>query len=103
MVMTKLKHRLYDWVATWVPTCEVITERISLAQDGRLSLWDRFMTRLHLVVCHWCTKYHKQVTFITETTRARAKDDVLVEASRTKLSSDARARMMQRLRDADGS
>lgn len=99
--MSKIKHRLYDWVATWVPTCEVITERISLAQDGKLSWRDRFMTRLHLHVCVWCTKYHEQVTFITEATRARAKDDASVEASRAKLPDEARARMMQRLRDAD--
>lgn len=99
--MSKIKQRLYDWVATWVPTCEVITERISLAQDGKLSWRDRFMTRLHLAVCTWCTKYQKQVTFITEATRARAKDEASVKASRTKLPDDARSRMMRRLRDAD--
>lgn len=99
--MSKIKDKLYDWVARWVPTCEVITERISLAQDGKLPWRDRIMTRIHLAVCTWCTKYHKQVSFITEATRARARDDSTVEASRTKLSDDARVRMVERLRDAD--
>ena len=100
-ILTKLKYRFLNWVIRQIPTCEVITERISQAQDGKLSWYNRILTRLHLSLCTWCTDYHKHVTFITEATRARSKDDASVEASRNKLSDDARVRMMQSLRDAD--
>ncbi|MDH3889823.1 MAG: zf-HC2 domain-containing protein [candidate division Zixibacteria bacterium] len=100
-ILTKLKHRFLNWVIKKIPSCEVMTERISLAQDGKLSLWGRLMFRIHLDLCHWCTAYNTQMTFITEATRARAKDDASVKASRNELSSDARRRIMQTLRDAD--
>jgi len=100
--MSKLKHWFMDLIAGYAPSCEVTTERISLAQDGKLNLWERLGTRLHLAICVWCTNYHRQITFLTEATRARAKDDSAIKAARNGLSDAARRCLLKTHRDISG-
>jgi hypothetical protein len=53
--------------------------------------------RLHLLVCSWCRRYGRQITFLRGAVQARP--DKLAESEPQSLSNDARARLKKSLRE----
>lgn len=45
-------------------SCKDVTRLVSLAQDARLSFWQRTRVRLHLSICAACARFERQVRFL---------------------------------------
>ena len=50
-------------------SCKQATELISAKQDRKLTLSERLGMALHLMICHLCRKYKRQIDFITDAAR----------------------------------
>jgi len=58
-------------------------------------LRQRFGLRVHLLLCKWCRRYGKQITFLRNA--AHEHPDEMAESVPQKLSTEARERIKQRL------
>ncbi|QEH35345.1 hypothetical protein OJF2_38960 [Aquisphaera giovannonii] len=83
--------------------CADASELISERLDGPLPLADRLAAGGHLLVCAACRRFARQVRFLHEACARRPAPgpDLDAEAPDV-LSADARARILDALRDAQG-
>ena len=97
----RFKLWVIDLIAYRLPPCEVITEQLSRARLGKLSLKERILVRLHLTVCDWCTNYKKQIGIIDKTLEKLPKE--LGDETKVKfnLPDDAKKRILSNLKDSD--
>jgi len=49
--------------------CKENTELLSQAQDRAVTLRERLAMRLHLLICHGCRNFEKQLGFIRKAAR----------------------------------
>jgi len=77
------------------PSCKAATRLRSQALDRKLPLRQRFGLGLHLMLCKWCRRYGKQITFLRDA--AHEHPDELAEPVPRNLSAEARERIKQRL------
>jgi hypothetical protein len=77
--------------------CREASRAQSEMLDHPLPLPRRLGIRLHVAICAWCRRYGQQIRGLHEATHDRAED--LAESSPHTLSTEARARLKQRLRD----
>jgi hypothetical protein len=78
------------------PGCKTAARLQSEALDRKLSLRQRFGLRVHLLLCKWCRRYGKQITFLHSA--AHEHPDKMAEPVPHKLSAEARDRIKQKLR-----
>jgi hypothetical protein len=78
-----------------IPTCGVVSQKVSESMDHPLSLPDRIRVRLHLMGCALCARYEKQLLAMRRMLELHADD--ISESPDVKLSDDARRRMKQEL------
>ena len=76
------------------PICQAATRLQSEAIERKLPLRQRFGLRVHLMLCKWCRRYGKQITFLRDA--AHEHPDELAEPVPQKLSNEARERIKQR-------
>jgi hypothetical protein len=80
-----------------IHSCHKAAQLISDAMDRRLSLWERFCLRVHLLLCGACRRYRWQLTILRE---AMKQNPDAEEANVTApLGADARERIRAALRD----
>jgi len=77
------------------PTCREASKLQSEALDHPLPPLRRMGLRLHLLICKWCRRYGRQIRFLRQ--GAGEHSEELTQAVPQQLSSDARARIKQRL------
>ncbi len=77
------------------PGCKTATRLQSEALDRKLPLRQRFGLRVHLLLCKWCRRYGKQVSFLRHA--AHEHPDEMTEPVPEKLSDEARERIRQKL------
>ena len=87
---------LLQGLASLLPNCKAATRLQSEALDHRLSFGQRLGLRVHLLLCKWCRRYGKQITFVQDA--AHSHPDELTAAVPQRLSDQARARITQKLR-----
>lgn len=97
--MNVLKNIAHVWRLLNAP-CRDMARLASRAMDERLSFWERFAYRLHLVYCSACRKYQRQLRFIRRAFDAA--EERLADVSTPGLSDEARARIAKRIKSADG-
>src|SRR6266481_4456444 len=73
------------------PSCKAATRLQSEALDRKLPLRQRFGLRVHLVLCKWCRRYGKQVTFLRNA--AHEHPDEMADRVPQRLSGEARERI----------
>ena len=106
-VLGSLTGTIMNWLVTIVktllrgladlsPGCKTAARLQSEALDRKLSLRQRFGLRVHLLLCKWCRRYGKQITFLRNA--AHEHPDEMAEPVPQKLSDEARERIKQRLR-----
>jgi hypothetical protein len=78
------------------PDCKAATRLQSEALDHRLTFRQRVGLRLHLLLCKWCRRYGKQITFVRNASQAHP--DEVAAAVPDRLSDEARERIRQKLR-----
>jgi hypothetical protein len=77
------------------PSCKEAARLQSAALDRRLTLFERFGLRCHLVLCKWCCRYGRQIQFLRSVAREHA--PVARHAPPPGLSLEARERIKRRL------
>ena len=77
------------------PNCKTAARLQSEALDHKLPLRRRFGLRVHLLLCKWCRRYRKQVSFLRHA--AHEHPDEMTEPVPEKLSDEARERIRQKL------
>jgi hypothetical protein len=92
---TKVLKSLAQRLGTLSPNCKEAGRLQSAALDRRLTLLERFCLRCHLLVCKWCRRYGKQITFLRSVAREHARDDQ--HSLQSALSCEARERIKQKL------
>ena len=83
---------------TILPSCRDVSGLQAPAFDTPLPLSKRFGLRLHLLVCSWCRRYGRQITFLRGAMQARP--EKLAESEPQSLPNDARERLKKSLRDS---
>ena len=78
--------------------CRQVTRLVSQAMDTRLSCYQRLGVRLHLVYCVWCRRYAAQLRFLRKSVSTLSR--LPPEAGTTRLTTEAKEQMRQRLRQA---
>lgn len=80
-----------------IHSCHKAAQLISDGMDRRLSLWERFCLRIHLLLCGACRRYRRQLNAIREAMRQEPHaENANVTAS---LGADARDRIRAALRE----
>ncbi len=77
------------------PSCKAATRLRSQALDRKLPLRQRFGLGLHLMLCKWCRRYGKQITFLRDAAHEHA--DEMAEPVPQRLSDEARERIKHKL------
>src|SRR5258708_39433541 len=94
--LVKIVKALVRGLADLSPGCKTATRLQTEALDGKLPLRQRFGLRVHLLLCKWCRRYGKQITFLRNA--AHGHPDEMAEPVPQKLSGEARERIRQKLR-----
>lgn len=61
-------------------TCRDATARASEYVDGQLGLRERVAQRVHLLLCHHCRRFHRQLRALLRSLRGRRIDAPVSEA-----------------------
>ena len=86
-------------VANLSPNCREASRLQSLALDGPLSFSQRLGLRIHLLLCRWCRRYGKQLSFLRVAARKLVGEDLGLP--RQGLSPEARERLKKILQTGD--
>jgi hypothetical protein len=93
--LTKTAKALARGMRDLSPGCKSATRLQSEALDRKLPFHQRFGLRVHLLLCKWCRRYGKQITFLRDA--AHEHPDELTEPVPQKLSNEARERIKRTL------
>ena len=96
--MSRLDRMLKSFTkvaAALSPNCKQASRLQSEALDHSLPLCKRIGLRIHLLLCHWCRRYGKQIRFLREAVRQRP--EAFEEPAAEKLPEAIRERTKQRL------
>jgi len=91
-ILTSLARKL----GALSPSCKEASRLQSEALDHRLTAFDRFGLRCHLVLCKWCRLYGGQIKFLRPTAHQHAAEERHLPEQG--LSPAARERIKKRLR-----
>ena len=98
-ILEALKMRWVVWVWNHTPNCAEMSRLASLSLEQPPTLALRLKMRLHHLICVWCRRYERQLQFLHRAA-PHAHDDLGSLAARG-LSTDARQRLLLRLREAN--
>lgn len=96
-----IRHEIRWFLLHKLPTCERTLPILSQSLERALTLRERALVYLHLLVCVWCEWYLEQLRFLRETSKERGGVERAEELSKSvKLESDARERIRRKLGEA---
>ena len=94
-LFASLKTHFVVWVWNHTPNCAEMSRLASRALEQPLPLSLRFRMHLHYLICVWCKRYFKQLTFL-HAAAPRFDEHAAVPTGRS-LSAEAKLRIVQRL------
>ena len=80
-----------------LPSCEQVSHLSSKSLDEKLTGWERFGLRLHLSLCELCRRSTEQMKLIRLISRKSDSE----APSQTKLSAEAKQRLLKLLKPGD--
>ena len=98
-IFDSLKMRWIVWVWNHTPNCAEMSRLASRSLEQPLSMRTRLKMRLHYLICAWCKRYFKQLTFLHEA--APHFDEHAGILPNRGLSAEARRRIVQRLQGVE--
>ena len=98
-IFDSLKTRWIVSVWKHTPNCAEMSRLGSRALEEPLSLRSRLKMRLHYLICAWCKRYFKQLTFLHED--APHFDEHASTLPGRGLSAEAKQRIVQRLQGVE--
>ncbi len=81
----------------WMFNCKEVSRRISESMDHDISLYQRMLIRMHVLMCRYCARFRRQVLFLRELCRSRRWDESAPNTS-VHLPPNARERIRQVLK-----
>ncbi len=96
--LAKLKMKVVVWIWQHTPNCAEMSRLSSRSLDQPLPWSTRLRMRLHFLICTWCHRYARQLTFLHQT--ASHADEQIKTLPR--LSIEARKRILQNLQRVKG-
>jgi hypothetical protein len=94
-IIESLKQRWVVWVWNHTPNCAEMSRLASQSFEQPLPIGTRLKMQLHYLICVWCTRYLKHLTFL-HGAATRLDEHANLPASRG-LSVEAKRRIVQRL------
>jgi hypothetical protein len=79
----------------FIPSCKEVSRLVSESLDRELSLRQRCLLRLHLLMCSLCSRFRRQLLFLREAAHALGNRYELPGQAR--LSPEARTRIQRAL------
>lgn len=96
--MEPSKKPMQKLMDSLMPSCEIVSHKISESMDHKISIVDRARVRIHLMVCDLCTRYRDQLLTIQKMIDRLYDEDTIPDSdSSPQLSEDARIRMIENL------
>lgn len=92
----KPRQKLMDF---FMPSCEIITHKISESMDHKISIADKIRIRMHLLFCELCTRYRDQLIVLQKMISKYSQDDVaeIEPEKEPRLSDNARKKIIENL------
>ena len=81
----------------WMFRCKDVTEKISLSMDASLPLLQRMAIRFHLMMCRYCSRFHRQLTALREIC-SRIESEPMPECDPPGLSHKTKKQLKAKLR-----
>ena len=94
--LANISKKIVNGLAELSPSCKMAARLQSEALDHPLTLRQRLGLRIHLMLCKWCSRYGKQITFVRKA--AQSHQDEAAQAVPQRLSDEARTQIRQKLR-----
>lgn len=94
-MIKQINKRLMNLIMSMMPSCDVISQRISESYDRKLSLRERMSIRIHTLGCKMCERYRRQLVVIHDILQRYSTTDNV--KSNIMLSDEIKARMKERL------
>ena len=88
--------RCIRWIWPLMPNCGEMSRLASRSFEQRFSLITRLKMRLHYLVCVWCQRYQKQLSFLHKAIHDHP--EKLSDTTPARLSPEARERLKRKLR-----
>jgi hypothetical protein len=95
-----IRRRWVIWVWQHTPNCAEMSRLASQRLEQPLSLKLRLKMRVHYLICVWCKRYFKQLDFLHRA--SPGVDEHLAVFPERSLTSEAKSRIVSRLREALG-
>lgn len=100
-IFQRLKTAFKFWLARRLPDCRTMTPTLSESLDRKLSLREKIVMKLHLFTCSGCTRYLKQIKFLSEAMHIQ--EESLTKAdnpSPVQMSAEAKDKLKDALKSA---
>lgn len=94
------KTRLNKWIWRNLPDCKEIVKLITASQDGRLSLFNRIIMKIHLHSCQPCVNFLNQLKFLRRAMQKGGAKILTEEDTSVRLSDEARERLKNKLKSS---
>ena len=97
--MENNKKPMQKFMDMIMPSCEIISYKISESMDHDLPMADKVRIRMHVMMCNLCARYRDQLLVLRNIIDKYYTDDVLVDESgmEVHLSESARKKMIEKL------
>lgn len=100
MKEAQVKHTKFNvWVWRNLPQCKEIVKIITASLDGKISLRNRIVMKIHLLSCNPCVNFLKQLKFLRSAISG-GEENLTSAESPEKLSDVARERLKNALKSS---
>jgi hypothetical protein len=93
--LARISKKVVSGLAQLSPSCKTAARLQSEALDHKLAWRQQLGLRIHLVLCKWCNRYGKQITFIHNL--AHLHPDEVTTTVPQQLSDEAKERIRKQL------
>jgi hypothetical protein len=81
----------------WIFSCQDVSRKLSQSMDEALSLSQRMAIRIHLMMCRYCSRFHRQLVWLRKMSRLMDADQS-TDKTHEKLSEETKTRIKEKLR-----
>ena len=83
----------------WMFNCKEVSRRVSESMDHKVPIYQRMLIRMHLLMCKYCTRFHRQIVMLRDLCRSHRLDENSIDPS-VNLPQDARERIRKALKSS---
>jgi hypothetical protein len=96
-IYNKIRHEIRFYLLRRLPTCRYMVSLMSESLERPLSIRERVVLKLHLLVCAWCLWYLDDLKRMRQILRSDSTETAVELSNTISLSAEARERIKRRL------